>query len=122
MKHILYTLSMPNVGSWDGKFTGAGKFYGVVRSYSAKSAIPAKVLSRGSYYYNFGDGWGASVSCTAVTGKQKPGLKKASAGFMHYDWMIDEIETYGRIKTLAERKADKAHDNPLGKEASHDAE
>jgi hypothetical protein len=103
MKHIAYILTMPNVGSWNGKWSAANRLHCVVKSYTVKSLIPAKVLSMGSYYYNFGDGWGASVECQEVSAKEKTAMRKHSRGFCGYDWMIKEIEDFGRIKSLAER-------------------
>lgn len=94
---IIYRLSMPNVGSWNGKWTGEDREYYVIRKYSDKKAL--KILENDSYYYNFGDGWGASVNLAEIYGKYKP----KSAGFSSYEWMIDEIEKHGRILTLQER-------------------
>ena len=108
---ICYELTMPNIGSWNGKWSSEGNLHCIVRSYSAKSDIPAKVLSMGSYYYNFGDGWGASVGCRVVDGREAARLRKHSRGFCGYDWMVSEIETYGRIKDLAERKQENALKN-----------
>ncbi len=107
MKHILYTITMPNVGSWNGKFSGADNFYGTVRSYPSKSDVPAKVLSKKSFYYNLGDGWGASVSCEEIPTNKKSVIMKRSQGFMGYDWMIHEIEHYGRIRTLREQECER---------------
>ena len=108
MIHILYTLTMPNVGSWDHKWTQAGKLHCRARSYSDKSLVPAKVLSMKNYYYNFGDGWGANVSCSKIDAKAKASYNKKSLGFCGYDWMIEEIEKYGRIKSVDERRAENA--------------
>ena len=108
MKHILYKLSMPNVGSWKGQWTGATNLYCVTRSYSKTSTIPKKVLSMKNYYYNFGDGWGVNINCSEITAKEKPKYQKASRGFYGYEWMVKEIEMFGRIKTLQERSQERA--------------
>jgi len=102
MTHIIYTLSMPNVRSWNGKWTGAEKTYCVGRSYPKKSEALARVLSQPSFYYNFGDGWGASVRIEKVDAKEKTKRVKHSAGFCGYDWMIDSIEKRGIITTSEE--------------------
>lgn len=94
---LIYRLSMPNVGSWNGRWTGEDQEYYVIRKYSEKKA--EKILEKDSHYYNFGDGWGAGVSISEIFGRYKP----KSAGFSGYDWMIDEIERHGRILTLSER-------------------
>jgi hypothetical protein len=100
MTHIAYTLSMPNVGSWNGKWTGAAKVYIRVRTYSDKDARVIRVLGRKypSAYYDFGDGWGASIAIEKVDGKEKIKRNKRSAGFCGYEWMIDSLEEFGDIR------------------------
>lgn len=108
MEHIVYILTMPNVGSWNGAWTGEKDLHCVVKSYSEKSDIPKKVLSmKNGYYYNFGDGWGASIKAEKIKGQEKSKYKKRSKGFCGYEWMIAEIEKYGRIKTLEERNQER---------------
>lgn len=102
---IAYTLSMPNVGSWNGKYTGDGGTYIIIRRYSIarNKEVLERVLHEKSHYYNFNDGWGALVCIATVDAKTARQLKKKSMGFRGYDWMIPEIETYGRILTYEER-------------------
>lgn len=108
MKHIAYILTMPNVGSWNGKFTGEGKFYCTVKSYMADSNIPQKVLSmKYGFRYDFGDGWSANIKAEQIKGNQKAKYRRESKGFYGYEWMITEIEEFGRIKTRAERDQEK---------------
>ena len=104
--NLVFTLSMPNNSSWNGKWSGAGNYYAVVRSTgNAKRTIEKYTPIVGkAFYYNFGDGWGASVSVREVDSKEARELKKKSAGFCGYDWMVDEIRYHGRILTLAERE------------------
>ena len=104
MKTYLFTLSMPNVGSWNGKWTGAGDLHCIVRTYPEKSALLPNIEAKPSHYYNFGDGWGASVLIAKIDGKQAAKYRKKSKGFCGYDWMVNEIESFGRIKTLEERR------------------
>jgi len=86
------------VNSWNGRWTGEGKRYiKVLRVGACCLAKP------GIYGYDFGDGWRASVDVREVDGKGSRKLRSLSAGFCGYDWMVDEIRTYGRIRTLAER-------------------
>jgi hypothetical protein len=59
---------------------------------------------RNSWYYNFGDGWGASVSVVKVLAGEKNKRERISKGFSGYDWMIDEILKYGRILERQERQ------------------
>ena len=91
-------LTMPNVGSWDGKW------HKTVDEYSKevkilKGAIPDETynkLKNGeeiSGYYNFGDGWGANVT---IKRKNK---EKVSGNFSSYSWMIKTLLKDGFIHT-----------------------
>ena len=90
----VFVLSMPNVGSWNGQWSGQGNLYCVVKPMTAKH----KELHNNSYYYNFGDGWGASIKVLKVESKEASKMKKASRGFCGYDWMISSILTHGDIR------------------------
>lgn len=98
---LCFELSMPNVGSWNGKWTGANNLYArivSIRKGKASEAKAKEILAAKSYYYNFGDGWSASVSVRAVDGREATKIKKASKGFCGYDWMIESIMSNGCIK------------------------
>ena len=86
---IAYILTMPNVGSWNGVFTGAKNFYCLCRKYTDKK-LEKKILDEKSFYYNFGDGWGARIEVQKINGAGK--YRKMSKGFMGYDWMVNSIE------------------------------
>ena len=103
---LAFTLTMPNNNSWNGKWTGADRLYVKVIDFgTAKKPLAkyAPIIGK-AFYYNFGDGWGASVSVREVDSKEARELKKKAAGFCGYDWMVDEIRYHGRILTLAERE------------------
>ena len=91
---LLFVLTMPNVGSWNGKWTGASNLYAKIKD--GKSYPNCK---EGNYYYRWDDGWGANVSVERVTAKESHKYSKASRGFCNYDWMIESILHYGEIKT-----------------------
>jgi hypothetical protein len=87
-ERIVAELTMPNVGSWNGKWTGdSDKHTILVKGKNAKELI-------GNYYYNFGDGWGASVEIR----KAKP-REKITNQFAGYEWMVESIKKHGVIKT-----------------------
>ena len=97
---VCFELSMPNVGSWDGKWTGANNLYAKIVDFGKGKANEAKaqeILSAKSYYYNFGDGWCASVSVRPVDGKEAAKIRRATKGFYGYEWMIDSIRQKGCI-------------------------
>lgn len=96
---LLFILTMPNVGSWNGKWTGADRVYARVRN--AKQYPNCK---EDNYYYSFGDGWGANVEVKKVTVVEANKYTKKSVGFSGYDWMIDSILLYGQILNSKERQ------------------
>lgn len=102
---LSFELTMPNVGSWNGQWTGQSSKYYRHRNVSKQEA--EKILAgkeRNSWYYNFGDGWGANVSVVKVLAGEKNKRERISKGFLGYDWMIDEILKYGRILERQERQ------------------
>ncbi len=96
---LLFILTMPNVGSWNGKWTGENRVYARVRN--AKQSPNCK---EDNYYYSFGDGWGANVEVRKVTVIEANKYIKKSVGFSGYDWMIDSILGYGQILNSTEIK------------------
>jgi hypothetical protein len=93
--NICFTLSMPNRGSWNGRWSGEDNLYAVIKKLSPKHA--ESVLAHHSYYYRWDDGWGASIAVSKVDGAQSRDIRKRSKGFCGYEWMIDSIITYGKI-------------------------
>lgn len=94
---LCFTLTMPNVGSWNGRWSGEGNYYAVVRNFRSQKAIAAAQLLESYYHYNFGDGWSAGIHVTEVDGKEVRRIKRKSKGFCGYEWMIDSIIQNGKI-------------------------
>lgn len=95
-KTVLFTLSMPNSGSWNGRWSGEGDKYIISRRVDEAKA---KELHDKSFYHNFGDGWGASVRCEVSSSAQETRRRlKGSKGFCMYDWMVDNIISHGSTK------------------------
>ena len=93
MKRIEFRLSMPNVGSWNGRWSGEGRNYTIVRKIS--DSWVSKLLSgknSASWSHRWGDGWSAHISARIVPVGER--LKK-SDGFYGYDWMVSNILAYG---------------------------
>lgn len=101
MMILQFTLSMPGVKSWNGKWSGEGTLYALFRAVSPKTAT--RLLDEGYFTYAFGDGWIAGVTVTHPDTKDLRKLRKKSSGFMGYDWMISEIIYHGRIRSHEER-------------------
>lgn len=92
--YAIFTLGMPNRGSWNGGWSGEGKNYYIIRQVT--EAQKKVIESAGArYYHNFGDGWGASISVTFCNGyKERNAAQRAlgkSAGFCMYEWMVSNI-------------------------------
>lgn len=104
---LSFTLSMPNNNSWNGKWSGEDTFYAKVINFgrTKKATSQAQeILDKGYYYYNFGDGWGAGVSIEEVDSKRAAQIRRKSAGFCGYDWMIDSIKEFGEILNSSQAK------------------
>jgi len=95
---VCFQLTMPNVGSWNGKWTGEGRPYFIIKKLG--KAWSEKLKAGQSYFhYNFGDGWSAGVTLTFIDGKESRKRRKASVGFCGYDWMVDSILAHGEIRS-----------------------
>ena len=91
---LIAELTMPNVGSWNGQYTGAKDKKTVVFDTSTKTY--GNLI--GSYYYDFGDGWGANVQIREALPRERVTNK-----FSTYHWMLKEIKEHGRILKRSER-------------------
>lgn len=128
---ICFELTMPNVGSWNGKWTGADNKYYVCRNLPLKQGqdvmrgAKSRPVFEGmftrvqvgetkpskSWYFGWDDGWGANVEATVVTAAERRKLEKKSAGFRGYEWMIDSIIDIDKILTSDKRAAYKQEIN-----------
>ena len=90
---IVFELTMPGVGSWNGKWTGADKRYIRTRR---ECDVPKEVWDK-SFYYRWDDGWKACVTVMKMPVKYAYTMEKQSSGFCGYDWMINSIIKYGKI-------------------------
>lgn len=88
---------MPNVGSWNNKWTGEGNTYILNKSFKKEDSDD--IIAKGPYYYDFGDGWTIKITATHYTTTERNKLKKANSGFMGYEWMVDSIIKHRKIKT-----------------------
>lgn len=99
MKIISFQLTMPNIGSWNGKWTGADKKYYVIKRVADKTAN--KILegdTSNNFHYSFGDGWSANVRVELIDSIEAKQRRKNSAGFYGYEWMVNSILIYQDIQ------------------------
>lgn len=110
MTTLSFELTMPNVGSWNGKWTGADNKYYVIKKLSdkyVKSKEHFKELlenKKDIFHYSWNDGWGANIKVELIDGTEAAKRRKLSKGFAGYEWMIDSILYYGSIMNEAECK------------------
>ena len=104
MVNVAFVLSMPNVGSWNGKWTGEGNLYAVVKKFSDRWFEKNKEKFINGGYYNFGDGWGASIDVKVISSLEAKTIRKKSRGFYGYEWMVDSLMWYGEILNTKERR------------------
>jgi len=101
---LCYTLSMPGRNSWNGKWSGDGRPYHIVRSYRGKTKEEQArvVLETQPHFYHWKDGWCARIGVRVVDSKEAARLRRKSAGFAGYDWMVNALQRYGHITTEVE--------------------
>ena len=61
---LLFALSIPNIGSWNGQWTGSDKVYTRTRKPSIKIQND---LDGKDFFYRWNDGWTAKISCKKVS-------------------------------------------------------
>lgn len=103
---LVFELSMPNRGSWNGGWSAERDYFAIVKSFRGKKAEAraAEILAKGSYYYGWSDGWGASVAVRQVNRNESVAARRKSKGFCGYDWMVRTICDYGKIMDDAQVK------------------
>ena len=90
---ILFELTFPRINTWNNRWSGEGKRYLCIK---CNNNVPKEVVGK-SYYYDFGDGWAANIEVSKINCREADKLRKKSAGFYGYDWMIDSIIKNGKI-------------------------
>ena len=98
---IVFKLTMPNRGSWNGRWSGEENLYVKVRD---ERYVPKKLWDK-AFFYTWDDGWTACVSVQRLPAKEARKLDKKSKGFCGYDWMITSLINDGYIHTM--RKGEK---------------
>lgn len=90
---IIFELTMPGVGSWNGKWSQEGTYFARTR---AEREVPRDRWDK-DFYYRWDDGWTACVSVRRVSAAEARKLMRKSKGFCGYDWMIKSIILLGEI-------------------------
>ena len=91
---IAFILTMPNRGSWNGRWSGENDLHAIVKT---ERSVPKDIIGK-SFWYNWDDGWSACVSVEKVDCKEGNKLRQKSRGFCGYNWMVDSLIKKGRIE------------------------
>jgi len=91
---IVFTLTMPNRGSWNGHWTGENELHAIVRT---ERNVPKDIIGK-SFEYNWDDGWTAKIEVEKVDCKTANKIRKNSKGFCGYDWMVKSLIKKGYIE------------------------
>jgi hypothetical protein len=91
---IVFELLMPNVGSWNNRWTQSDKLF--IRTRPERT-VPKEYWEK-SFFYHWDDGWTACVTTFRLSATEARKLEKRSDGFCGYDWMINSIIKNGDIR------------------------
>lgn len=103
---LVFELTMPNRGSWNGKWSGESERHIITKSEHDvwSKQMMEDILNQKDFWYNWDDGWSACVTVTTMKSSEATKLRKKSDGFCGYDWMVTSILKYGKIMTESQQK------------------
>lgn len=94
MKTVVFSLSMPHCGSWNGRWSSENRKHLLFQRMPDKLAAE---LNGKSWDYHWNDGWCALIDARIVSGEESRKLRRQNAGFCGYEWMVESILAFGRI-------------------------
>jgi hypothetical protein len=84
---------MPVTNSWNGGWTGEDKNLTIIRKLDYDTVIDMLGTERRrSWFHVWDDGWLACVEARVLKSGERA---KKSDGFCGYDWMVDNIISFG---------------------------
>lgn len=103
---LAFFLGMPGCPSWNGRWSGEGRKYVIIKTFRSKKDIEKakQILNQRYFTYKWSDGWMASITVKEVDSQEANRLRKSSNGFHGYDWMVDTICLYGQPMATHEVK------------------
>ena len=93
---IAFKMTMPNRGSWNGKWSGENDSHIVVHNVIGKEHAKS-ILEKKHYRYDWLDGWSMNIEVTRVTPAEAAKIRRKSKGFPGYAWAVQSIIRRGTI-------------------------
>jgi len=90
---VKFTLTMPQISTWNGHWSGEGKDYFMIRS-MRDTDVEDLLKETHSWGYAWKDGWSARITASVVP---KGARSSKSNGFCGYEWMVNSILERGEI-------------------------
>jgi hypothetical protein len=97
---IIFTLTMPGVGSWNGRWSGENNVYAIKKP---DRSVPKEIIGK-SFYYRWDDGWAGNITVESVSAAEANKIMRKSKGFCGYDWMVRSLIKHGEILTAREQQ------------------
>ena len=95
---LCFELSMPNCGSWNGKWSGERDIHAILKTTRSKTEMQKfRELDGKDWYYRWDDGWTACVTAKIIDSKEATRIRNKNAGFCGYGWMVESILKHGKI-------------------------
>lgn len=93
---VVFELTMPNRGSWNGRWSGENDTHIIVKH---NQSVPADIIGK-DFWYTWDDGWSACISVTKLNSRSPEyrDLVKRNTGFCSYNWMVESIINFGEIR------------------------
>ena len=95
---LCFELSMPNRGSWNGKWSEENDVHVITKTDRQIGKKRIQELDGKSFFYRWEDGWSACVSCRVIDTKESARLRRKNRGFSGYDWMVRSIIADDKIE------------------------
>lgn len=98
---------MPGRNSWNGKWSGEGSVYAIIKPIPKGKPWREKadeLLAKRYFSHSWSDGWRASITVTECDGAQARKMRKRSKGFYGYDWMVANILDHGDCRDLTDEE------------------
>ncbi len=90
---LAFVLSMPGNNSWNGRWSGDGKLFAIIKTFTGKKreAKARELIEKRSFGYDFGDGWYARVDVRELKPGESRQIRKNSKGFWSFPYLCQHL-------------------------------